>query len=746
MSDEVEVLAGLIVKPQELQGQKAKELALLLGSGRLPFVELVECRAAPDSWREIVKLNIQVEVSQRPVKDIRRVEPIAVILDKQDNVMPEVLALRTDFPQVPHLNLKTQEYLRSLCLFDQPYDEVRLRWTPTQFLVRLAIWLRDTAEGTLHRKDQPLEPLLMPDDPYTLIIHPSVFKEEDATYLSPVSVRPVQNDSKWPVDFITSEGRSSAATHLLTVILVPPQTHGIITRIPEDLHELDVLLQTAGLGLVMGLRELLAQPRKVLGAQKSRPKDMGVIFLVVFQKKRTDEDEPEALEFRAFLCEDANVFRIREELGVSGRPSQPKSPRARGDGSNIKLRSANCIFICTRDKLNILSGVEKCIQTKLTCVGAGALGSQVVLNLVRMGFGMWTIVDSDILLPHNIARHALNPSDTGKWKAKSMADLVNSILQESAAKGIPANVLNPDAHRDDIENAFSASDVIVDMSTSVAVSRWLATDVSAPARRISMFLNPSGTDLVLLAEDKDRKVTLDRLEMQYYRHLICRSDRYVNHLGVQGEGIRYGNSCRDVSSRIPQDAIAALSGIGSRAIRLALASDQAKIVIWKSDEPWFGITADEVSVQDVAKSKSGDWTIVTDRQVFTKALEFRAGKLPKETGGILVGSFDAQRKMLYVVDLLPAPPDSKEDRSSFVRGTEGVSEKRQEISDISAGWLDYVGEWHSHPEGCGCNRSPDDCRQCVWIADYMQVEGLPGLMLIVSDSEYMFYLQHVVQD
>ena len=41
-------------------------------------------------------------------------------------------------------------------------------------------------------------------------------------------------------------------------------------------------------------------------------------------------------------------------------------------------------------------------------MGAGALGSQVIITLARSGFGNWTIVDEDDLLPHNLARHALN--------------------------------------------------------------------------------------------------------------------------------------------------------------------------------------------------------------------------------------------------------------------------------------------------------------------------------------------------
>jgi hypothetical protein len=193
---------------------------------------------------------------------------------------------------------------------------------------------------------------------------------------------------------------------------------------------------------------------------------------------------------------------------------------------------------------------------------------------------------------------------------------------------------------------------------------------------------------------------------------------------------------------MPQDAIATMAGIGSRALRLIVSDRNARITIWRSRNQWFGIDTDDVDVQAVEKNKRGDWTIFTDKHVQRKALGLRNAKLPNETGGILVGSFDAQRRLLYIVDVLPAPPDSKESPEAFERGVEGLPAKRKEINEISAGWLDYVGEWHSHPAGCSCNRSPSNCRQCNWIAGNMQIEGLPGLMMIVNDDGYMLYLAY----
>lgn len=749
MSDEPGTPTETCVTPAQLRGIKARDLALILESGVLPYVKLVECKAIPGDRYETVILEIHVEVGQHPVHDVRRIEPIAIRFDVQDEVGPEILALREDFPQVPHLNIRERDYPRSLCLYDEPYDEVRLRWTPVQFLAHLSGWLRDTAEGILHRQDQALEPLLMPEDPYTLVIHPGVLNQEKAMFTW-VSVLQLQDDSRWPTALVTQAADSAEVTHVLTVVPTPPQTHGIVSRLPQSFFELHQFLESTGVDLLNTWRLLLRESRQQPGIENiddliGRTE---VILLLSLPKKRTEEGDVETVEYRAFVCENASTHRIGKEIGIwettSGGIGLLLDTDETKNGSNIKLRPANCTFVCKRDDLTRFAGAEDDPQSKFVCVGVGALGSQVLSNLARMGLGTWTIVDSDVLLPHNIGRHALLPASVGKWKSSSMADMINEIIGDrSAAMGIPADVLKPSTCRKELDQALQRADIIVDMSTSVAVARWLSSDSPSTARRVSLFLNPAGTDLILLAEDADRHITLDCLEMQYYRQLISRPDLYANHLSVPNDGIRYGNTCRHVSSRIPQDAIATMAGIGSRALRLIVPDRNARITIWRSrDDQWFGIDTDDVDVQAVEKNKIGDWTIVTDKHVQRKALDLRNAKLPNETGGILVGSFDAQRRLLYIVDVLPAPPDSKESPEAFERGIEGLPAKRKQINKISAGWLDYVGEWHSHPAGCSCDRSPADCKQCNWIAGNMQIEGLPGLMMIVNDDRYMLYLAY----
>src|SRR5688500_1264591 len=125
---------GEVVSWQDLSIQKAQELARVLHIPDFPFVRFLECRRIHEQNEdEVIVFDVDVQVDQRRVHDIRPVERIAVVFDKEDRILPQTLALRADFPPVLHLNLGDEEYPRSLCLFDKPYSELKLTWTPVAF-------------------------------------------------------------------------------------------------------------------------------------------------------------------------------------------------------------------------------------------------------------------------------------------------------------------------------------------------------------------------------------------------------------------------------------------------------------------------------------------------------------------------------------------------------------------------------------------------------------------------------------
>jgi Prokaryotic E2 family A len=110
---------------------------------------------------ESIIFDVDVEVSQLRAFDIRPQERICVSFTTKDETWPETLALRQDFPSVPHLNLTPPGVPRCLCLYEQHYSEERLRWASISIVERVRVWMSDTARGVLHKEDQPLEPVFL---------------------------------------------------------------------------------------------------------------------------------------------------------------------------------------------------------------------------------------------------------------------------------------------------------------------------------------------------------------------------------------------------------------------------------------------------------------------------------------------------------------------------------------------------------------------------------------------------------
>ena len=112
----------------------------------------------------------------------------------------------------------------------------------------------------------------------------------------------------------------------------------------------------------------------------------------------------------------------------------------------------------------------------------------------------------------------------------------------------------------------------------------------------------------------------------------------------------------------------------------------------------------------------------------------RNEKLPNETGGVLIGSFDMARKVIYVVDATEAPVDSQECPNGFLRGLEGLREEVDAIQEATSGMLGYIGEWHSHPAR---NVAPSllDLDVVKWVKRNLDDEGQVGVVGIVGSKQ-----------
>jgi hypothetical protein len=720
----------------DLMVPKARDLARLLEAASIEFATLVSC--AVNDGSDVVVFDVEIELPQLRVHPIERRERIAACFVRDDEEMPDALALRSDFPTVPHLNLRLHEVPKSLCLFEQPYRELKRQWTAPRFVERVRTWLALTAKGKLHGDDQPLEPLLWGRDGD--IVLPSTVFQDDQPVQRRLSIAATNLETGHYfllADYEDDSTRTERGLFVPIVLSCPPQPHGIIRFRPDTMESLASLTQSAGLDLLGELRQRLAALKSQLPNSPKASREFlnsRLILLIWFPKLRNADSEPEAGDVWAFLTT-SKVRDVGVDIGrwglIDGDVGHEMTPPAGRTGGNIQLSLLNPLFRLSRNRAAILNDATTS-DIAIAAVGQGAIGSNVAMNSARAGYGRWTLIDHDRLYPHNVARHVLPGSTIGWLKAQAIAYEANSLTdQEPAFSWLPVDILKPGDKSTELAAVFANADAIVDMTASVSAARHLAHEVVSRARRLSLFLNPSGHDLVLLGEDKARSIPLDALEMQYYRALVRSSD-LQGHFTAPSDRHRFGQSCRDVASRIPQDLVALHGGIGSRAIRSALASDNAQISVWRADQH-LAVRQTTIDVSPVTHHRFADWTVQFDGQFIGRLHEARQSKLPNETGGVLIGSIDMERRFVYLVDTIPSPPDSQEWPTLYIRGARGLKPQVEQIVAATDGALHYVGEWHSHPKGYTTAPSTDDMQVFSWLTELMDRDGFPALMMIVGD-------------
>lgn len=734
---------GEAVQQEELRLPKAQQLASFLADvGEQVFAKLLAVRRVSD-LREVLVVEINIERPQRLVHPIKRCEVVAISLDASDDKQPEVLALRTDFPAVPHCNATVSNSPRSLCLYDQPYEAVRLTWTPLRFMRRIHQWLSKTAMGTLHLSDQPLEPLLFAS--LHQLIVPADFLASNIQItprLLHISHHAKNgNETTYAAGWTEPSDRAKLQS-IVAAFSTKPQTHGVIHRQPQTLAELDALCRAADLSLVAKLTELI----RVWHCNKPVPHVLQaqLIIVIALPKRRKARGKVEATEMRAFLT-GATVKELGEQLGIIDSRSDVAKGAAGyiigtpkvtpSDLDAVPLLPVQVLHALSPATAAVMNGTSSS-NTRILAVGCGALGSQVANNLARAGFGRWTLVDHDTYLPHNSARHLLPRRASGLNKASVLASVLNEFYDEpDYAVAIPADVLKLGDQQAVLDAAISTADCLFDFSASVAVSRHFASKPGSP-RRLAAFVTPSGAGAVLAIEDAERGIKQDWLEMLHYREVLG-STSLRKSLISASSNFRYGNGCRDIASQLAQADLAVWAGVIAKRIPKMLASQRASLSVFEMEASG-SIAAYEIEPTVPHQVRLLGWTLYFDQWLIEKLASFRRAKLPNETGGVLVGVFDSAANTCYLIDALPSPPDSTEWPTSYIRGCKGLQDAVEEIEKVTLGQVGYAGEWHSHPRRASVAPSSDDFTAYAWLCEKMTLEGLPAIMMIAGDDAELF--------
>ncbi|WP_165666424.1 Mov34/MPN/PAD-1 family protein [Metapseudomonas otitidis] len=728
--------------------------SLLKACENNPYIEVIELRAGEDLGpvEAIIIDACDGTVPRTNPGGIHRNERLAITVGHSDGLrMPVIVRpLRKDFPALSHQHPTPPDAPRALCLYNIAWSAVERTWTAERFLSRLFWWLRESAALKLHREDQPLEQLFYMS-PYQVLL-PANFSELAGRNGSCV-IELVAGDFSGSTTLRVTPTSSAkiAKQELRGYRLLSLAVDGVgssaVLEFPQTLGQLHERLGAWGSNLAINLYETLVNgiPTNGLSAL-SEMKHEGLLIVVWIPRLR--DGQVERYDALGYLVM-SSFFELAKACGVISHPDAdgryfhspliglPAGEMPASDWLSTALIPVEVRIALDAERARKISALDPATADfKGVLAGAGALGSMLADIWTRQAWGEWVYVDPDQLLPHNLARHVGFDDQLGYSKVDSVQALARSVYpNEHVPVAISKSIVDQD---EVVLAAIANASLLVDVTTTFSAPRELAQRDNVP-RTASLFLTPSGGACVLLLEDADRAIRTPALEGQYYRAILG-EDWGAHHLDNHYGDMWVGGGCRDISVCLPVERVHLHAGILSRQLRQSLLAPCARACVWSIDERSDSVTASEIELQPVHVAQVNGWSIIYDDGLIALLCKLRERALPCETGGILLGVTDLKSKTIVLVDAPPAPTDSQSSPSHFLRGREGQEEVLKEAHRRTANVVDYVGEWHSHPQGCSANASTDDQKLLASLSNLMSGEGLPALMLIMADKEVSLHL------
>ncbi|MRX27292.1 ThiF family adenylyltransferase [Kangiella sp. HZ709] len=722
---------------QGLKIPSARNIATAIQSNRdYQVIDLLSHSEDGSLKYEYIVVDVECdEVLPNNSPGIEFKERLALRVSKDPRKLVEVLALRKDFPILMHQNQVPYNSPASLCLYFEPAVSVMRTWTPHKFLRRIQWWLINSANEELHVADQPLEQLFF-QSIYELVI-PIDFKDKKSkNFIAHRSHQRLNGG----FSFILTEDMSTQSNVNLLYIELPTIVHDRIEGEPQNLGELQQILSNRQIDLIEHINSSVAQLVDANGIGIDKDNNQAILLLRI-PISRDQDNGPERITYRAFLFL-KGVYELGYNTGAliqhDGKyyqytPIADQAPSTL-DWENLPLLPMQVLWENNHDSARLQSGISE-KGPKSALIGVGSLGSALLNLWHRSGWGHWTIIDNDHIKPHNLSRHTAFFCNIGQPKVDAVSELQAASRRDTEVQPILADATDLDTT---ISERLSDLDLVIDASTTLEYPR-IASNIDKYPRHASTFVTHNGCSSVLLFEDESRTIRLRTLEAQYYRALI-QNKWGKDHLGGVTSTFWSGAGCRDISLVMPYSSVLVHASNLAEQIQIKTINKEASICIWERNSK-----SGEIAIHDIEPHKENciqkdGYSVFYDDGIEETIKELRQQQLPDETGGILLGYFDLNINTIVIVDVLPAPPDSKGSKSSFERGVSGLEEQVQEASKRTAGIVTYIGEWHSHPDDCSTALSNDDIVQLSYLAEKMKEDGLPVISLIANKDDLGIYI------
>lgn len=504
--------------------------------------------------------------------------------------------------------------------------------------------------------------------------------------------------------------------------------------LPETVHNLKMLLAQADqYGCRKELLDALGLLRQRIGGRRDKGRGLGPIFVILTARRPCDLiGTTSPLELVPYLLDGEAL--------------------SEGDGDRVPVYPVALKESATPALLARLSGVRlPAERPSYVQLGAGSLGSKIVLHLGRAGLAPSMIIDKGSLSPHNAARHALTipRNEFGlDWvapKAEHLAVIVKGLGQQSqpVVTDVVAWAGDPSQARQHVPKGAA---LLINSTAALTVREVLAVlpaDVLTP-RVVETSMFSGGRVGMLTVEGTGRNP--NTADLMYEGYAVAREHAQLQTALFPAEG-QLGRQ------EIGQGCGSTTMVVSDARISLFAAAMAERILGWLTDtlppagvvsSAWvppsgFSLVGHTQMVEPFEVLQADNdraWQIRISPRAHDKIEhEFRRCDAV-ETGGALIGAVSEARRVVTVIDAVPAPEDSVRETARFVLGKQGLAATLEEYAASTGHSLYCVGTWHSHllpsgPSGTDCTTAREMAART----------GFHALALIITSDGYRSVVQ-----
>lgn len=325
---------------------------------------------------------------------------------------------------------------------------------------------------------------------------------------------------------------------------------------------------------------------------------------------------------------------------------------------------------------------EQLTKSKIAIIGIGAIGSSLAEILTRGGATHLHLIDNDIVEHGNICRSSYFFTEVGNSKVQALADKLERISPFLFGEISQTNLYSEVnyASKNNIKDFLSKVDIIFDCTASNELLHCLSMlDLKKPI--ISFGITNEARDMICVTNSKD--------------NLFEQRKFFLKQLEHDTENLYYeGIGCYTPTFRANFADINSLLNLAVKHIDKSFSEKETvdSFVLSHTDN---GIAKDNIVT---FSQKELGFTLSISQHCLDEIKHYSYMHYPLEFGGYLLGGYSRDMKRIYLTNILIA--ENKINGRAFFQpiNNSTVHKKITKIFEKTQGLINYIGEWHTHPE------------------------------------------------